>query len=619
MSDRAKRRLAAIVAADVAGYSRLIRADEEGTLDVLRTLRRELIGPLLIEHAGRIANTAGDSLLLEFPSAVNAVHFSAAMQESMAARNADVPADQRIEYRIGINVGDVVAEGKDLLGDGVNVAARLEGLAEPGGICVSRAVRDHIRDKLDLEMDDMGEVEVKNIARPVRTFRLLTEPGSERQGRLKTTASRGRLFIVVVAVVVTIGAVFWWQYWTREADQLPRRPSDLPAIAVLPFDNMSGDPNQEYFSDGITDDLITDLSRVSGLFVIARNSVFTYKGTPVKVQQVGRELGVSYVLEGSVRKAGDRVRINAQLVEASTGHHLWADRYDRELTDVFALQDEVVQRIVSALAVELTEQEQVELTQAAKAHPQAYDTLLRGLEELHRYTREGNAEALKLFEKAIALDPGFARAYADSAYVLANRVISGWSQTPDDDIRRANEFAERAQALDDSLPQVYHAISSIALAENRLEASIAAAQRAIELEPNYADWYAVLASQLNYGGRPKEAIKMIQTAMRLNPRYGFFYVWIKGHAHFMMQDYAAAIAEFEDVVKRNPDFPRGRLYLAASYAQSGQIDEARWEANEALALLPDLTIETQRQTAPYKEAADMERYIEGLRKAGIPE
>ena len=271
------------------------------------------------------------------------------------------------------------------------------------------------------------------------------------------------------------------------------------------------------------------------------------------------------------------------------------------------------------MAIELTSQEQAELTQAARAHPEAYDTLLRGLDEMHRYTREGNAEALKLFEKAIALDPSFARAYADSAYVLANRVISGWSQTPTDDLWRANEFAERAQALDDSLPQVYFALSAVALAENRIDTSIAPAQRAIELEPNYADSYAVLANQLNYGGQPKEAIEMIQTAMHLNPRYGFFYVWIKGHTHFMMQDYAAAIAEFEDVTERNPDFPRGRLYLAASYSLSGRIEEATWEAKEAIAILPDLTIGKERRTTPYKEAADMERYIEGLRKAGVPE
>jgi adenylate cyclase len=617
-----ERRLAAILSADVVGYSRLMGADEAGTLGALIAHRKELIDPKIAEHNGRIVKLMGDGALVEFASVVEAVHCAVAIQEGMAERNTGVADDRRIAFRIGINVGDVIVEADDIYGDGVNVAARLEGLAEPGGICVSRAVRDQVRDKLDLALDDLGEVEVKNIARPVRAFRVRAEPGV-----VAATTKRPRkawlwpAFAAVAAVgAAMLGAVAWWQPWTRDTESVSiERPSDLPAIAVLPFDNMSGDPAQDYFSDGITEDLITDLSRISGLFVIARTTMFSYKGKPITVRQVGDELGVQYVLEGSVRKAGNRVRINAQLINVRGGHHVWADRFDRELTDVFALQDEVTQRIVSALAVKLTVQEEERLNQAAKAHPEAYDTLLRGLERLRRYTREANAEARLLFEKAISLDPEFARAYADLAYTRAIDVVSGWSDDPDEDVQRAAELIDNAIALDDSIPQVHFARSVVYRLQGRHDEAIAAARQAVAFDPNYADGYAVLAISLNYVGRPEEGLAAIQTAMRLNPRHPFFYVWIKGQAYFLMEDYTGAVAEFENVVESNPHFPRGHLMLAAAYGQVGRIDDAEWAATEVLTLLPDFSIEKARQTTPYKNPADMERYIEGLRKAGVPE
>lgn len=397
------------------------------------------------------------------------------------------------------------------------------------------------------------------------------------------------------------------------------RPSDLPAIAVLPFENMSGDPTQDYFSDGITEDLITDLSRISGLFVIARRTVFSYKGKPVTVGKVGSELGVQYVLEGSVRKAGNRVRINVQLVNVRGGHDVWADRFDREITDVFALQDEVTQKIASALAVQLTAQEEERLSQAAKAHPEAYDTLLRGLERMRRYTQESNAEARQYFQKAISLDPRFARAYADLAYGWTNDVIGGWSENPSEDLRRAAELTEKALKLDDSIPQVHFARSVVDRLRGRYDEAIAAAQRAIALDPNYADGYAVLAIALNYGSRPDEGLRAIDTAMRLNPRHPFFYVWIKGQAHFLNRDYAGAIAEFERVIESNPHFSLGHLMLAAAYGHVGRIEDAEWEAAEVHSLVPDFSIELARHTMPYKNPKDMERYIDGLRKAGLPE
>jgi TolB-like protein len=511
----------------------------------------------------------------------------------------------------------VIVEGDDIYGDGVNVASRLEGLAEPGGICVSRAVRDQVRDKLDLALDDLGEVEVKNIARPIRAFRVLTGPGAAALAR-----KRGKLWswpVVAGAaamIVAAVGGVAWWQPWTREAKTVSiERPADLPAIAVLPFDNMSGDPAQDYFSDGITEDLITDLSRVSGLFVIARNSVFTYKGTPVKVQQVGRELGVAYVVEGSVRKAGDRVRINAQLVDAQTGHHLWADRYDRELTDVFALQDEVVQKIVAALAVRLTADEEARLGRAAKVDPEAYDLLLRGLARFRRFS----AAARAFFERAIALDPRFARAHADVAWSHALDVAFGWTDNPEPSLQRAIDMAQQALALDDSVPHVYIALASIHRRQRRFDDSIAAARRAIELDPNYADGYAQLANSLNYGGRPEEALKAINTATRLNPRNPFFFRQIAGHAHFLLGRYEEAASVFETVLERNPNLLPAHLVLASTYAHLGRIEDAQWEAQEVLTLQPNFSLAQERERSAYKRPADRERYIEGLRKAGLPE
>jgi TolB-like protein/Flp pilus assembly protein TadD len=392
-----------------------------------------------------------------------------------------------------------------------------------------------------------------------------------------------------------------------------------PAIAVLPFENMSGDPAQDYFSDGITEDLITDLSRISGLFVIARNSSFTYKGTPVKVQQVGRDLGVHYVLEGSVRRVGDRVRINAQLVDARTGLHLWAERYDRDLVDVFALQDEVTQKIVAALAVKLTTGEQERLNRTAESNPEAYDMMLRGLERLRRYTREANTEARAFFEKAIAHDPNYARAHANLAYTYATDVQNGWADAPDQAIARALEIAGDALALDASVRQVHFAFGIIHLFDKRHDQAIAASRRALKLDPNYADAYGQMALILNYAGRPEAALEAIRKAMRLDPRRPFFYVWIKGQAHYLMRHYDAAIAEFERVVERNPANPAGHLGLAAAYAQVGRIEDAEWQAQEILALFPDFTLARERQREPYKDPAHLDRYIEGLRKAGLPE
>jgi adenylate cyclase len=616
-----ERKLTAILASDVVGYSRLMDEDEAGTLAALKAYRNETIDPRIAEHSGRIVKLMGDGALIEFPSVVEAVLCAVEIQEALADRNAGVADGRRIELRIGINVGDVIVDGDDIYGEGVNVAARLETLAEPNGICISRTVHDQVRDKLDLMIDDLGEIEVKNIARPVRAFRVLTGPGAKAPVQKRAASRRWPAIAAVAALVMAVlGALAWWQPWTGGTGGLSvARPSDLPAIAVLPFDNMSGDPEQEYFSDGITEDLITDLSRISGVFVIARTTVFTYKGRSVTVQQVGNDLGVQYVLEGSVRKADSRIRINVQLVDVRSGRHLWADRFDREITDVFAVQDEVTQKIVSALAVKLTADEEKHLRQATMVDPGAYDVFLRGLELYRRYTFETRTEARELFERAIELDPSFARAHAGIALTRVYDYLEGTAESPELSLQQASEMVQHALALDESVPQVYFAASYVYLQLGRHEDAVAAARRAVELDPNYADGYVQMALSLIFSGRSEEGLEQMANAMRLNPWHPFLYPWVLGHAHFLMGQYEDAIALFEKVIESNSQYHDGHLALAASYGMAGRIDDAEWEAEELLTLQPGFTIAKNLHRKSYKNATDAERWVEGLRKAGLPE
>jgi len=612
-----ERRLSAILAADVVGYSRLMGEDEAGTLGTLKEYRASCVDPRIAEHGGRIVKTTGDGLLAEFPSVVEAVVCAAEIQANMAAQNDAVPADRQFRFRIGINVGDVIADGDDIYGDGVNVAARLEGLAEPGGICLSRAVRDQIRDKLDYVLDDLGEIEVKNIARPVRAFRVALD-GASGQRSPPTVAARTALWrrpatvAALLLIVVAAGVLGWIRPW--EPGTVPPARTGQIGIAVLPFNNLSGDPGQEYFSDGITEDLISDLSRVSGLFVIARSTMFTYKGKTVGAQQVGRELAVPYVLEGSVRKAGNRVRVNAQLIDAARERPLWAERYDRALTGVFDLQDEVSQKIISALAVTLTRDEAGRLGRV-RTSPEAYDMLLRGLAELRRYTPETAREAIRYFERALALDPNYARAYAALGYTYAVGVIFGWTKSPEADGRRALELIGTAEKLAPNLPQVHFAYSNAYRALRRLDEAIAAAHRAVQLDPNYADAYAALAITLNYAGRPEEGIDAIRKSMRLNPRFSFFEVWVLAQGYFVQERYADAIVELRKVIETNPSFVQGHKLLAAAYALKGDTGDASWETDEILNLLPSFTLSVERERAPYIKPV-LDRYMDGLRKAG---
>ncbi|MEE8188600.1 MAG: tetratricopeptide repeat protein [Kiloniellales bacterium] len=624
-----ERRLAAILAADVVGYSRLMGRDEEGTLARLTAFRKELMEPCIARHHGRMVKLMGDGALVEFASVIDAVNCAVETQGAIAERNAARTEGERIHFRVGINVGDIIVEDDDIYGDGVNIAARLEGLARPGGICISGKVYDEVHSKLDLTYQSMGAQRVKNIEEPVRAYSILLDgeaaPAKGVRGRRGLGTAQLAGAAALLLVLVAGGIAFWLQPWetavapTLMQDLTIVLKEDRPSIAVLPFDNLSGDPEQEYFVDGMTEDLITDLSQVSGLLVIARNSVFTYKGKAVKVQEVGRELGVKYVLEGSVRRIGDRVRINAQLVSAEDGSHLWAERFDREITDVFALQDEVTQRIVSALAIKLTQGERERLSRASETNPEAYDMLLRGLEYLRRYTREDMREARAYFERAIALDPDFARGHADLALSLSNELRAGWADDPAATLERAMKHGRHALALDPTTREVYFALGSLYLRQRRHEDAMASNLTVLKLDPNYADSYAQMAWILIYAGRPEEALEFMSKAMRLNPRHAFFYRAILAQAYFHLERFEKAAEELVKVNQLNPQFLFGRQYLAATYGQMGRLEDAQWEGDEIATLQPGFTLSAERARSQYKNESDREFFIEGLRKAGLPE
>jgi adenylate cyclase len=577
-----ERRLAAILAADVVGYSRLIRADEEGTLAALQALRSELIDPRIAAHKGRIVKEMGDGLLVEFGSVVGAVRGAAEIQRALIEHNASMQVDRRIVFRIGVNLGDVVIEGDDIHGDGVNVAARLEALAEPGGICVSGAVHDQVRDRLDLAFEDMGDREVKNIDRPIRMWRW-SPGGSDNPARIET-------------------------------GQGPPAVPDKPSIAVLPFDNMSGDPEQEYFADGITEDIITDLSRIPDMLVIARNSTFTYKGKAAKIGDVCRDLGVRYVLEGSVRKAGERVRITAQLIDGRSGGHLWAERYDRGLEDIFAVQDDVTAKIVRALEVELTGGAAAREAREQTHSPEAYDSVLRGREQYRLFTRDGNAAARELYERAAALDPDYAEPYAG----LAETYVQDWFMGSEPALDRAFELAQQAAARDPNLPLVQEALSTVHLFKKQHAEAIATARRWIELEPGNADAYATLAGAMHFVGENEEVIALIEKAMRLNPFYPFYYPHYIGLANLGMRRFEAAVVALKRGVVRSPDALWPHVVLASCHGHLAQEAQASAQLAEVRRISPDFSIASLANLTPYKNSADLDLLVDGLSKAGLP-
>jgi adenylate cyclase len=622
-----KRKLTAILSADVKGYSHLMDDDEETTVRTLTTYR-EVISTLVIDHKGRVVDSPGDNILAEFTSVVDALRCAWDVQQEIKSRNSDLPENRRMNFRIGINLGDVIEEKDRIYGDGVNIAARLEALAKEGGICISGTAYDQVKNKLPFRYEYDGEQTVKNIKEPVRVYSILMKPETARKViadyKVRRKTWKKVALSAIIVLVVVAGGFIGWHLYHRQAAQIQPAFSDKtvfplpdkPSIAVLPFVNMSGDPEQEYFSDGITEDIITDLSKISGLFVIARHSVFTYKGKAIKIAEVGQEFGVRYVLEGSVRKANGRIRITAQLVDATTEGHLWAERYDRDLKDIFALQSEVTQKIVAALAVKLTEDESKRLVRKYTDNMEAYDFYLQGSEYQNRYTKKTNAQARIMFERAIDLDPEFAIAYAALGFTHFHERTFGWSQDPKS-LERALELAQKTLDLDDLLPLGHSLLGKVYLWKRQHEKAIAELKKTIALSPNSADGLVGLGYILNFAGRPEEAIVLVKKAMRLNPRYPAHYLWELGHAYFLTGRYEETIETLKRVLDRNSDFMPAHLLLAASYSEIGWEEEARAEVAEVERLSPPALSEALRQRLPYKDRAVSGRLFDSLRKAGL--
>jgi adenylate cyclase len=574
-----ERRLAAILAADVVGYSRLMETDEAGTLAALKHRRREVLAPLVSQHGGRIFKLMGDGALVEFPSVVNAVQCSVDIQKRMAAANAALPSNKQVLLRIGVNLGDVIVEGSDLYGDGVNLAARLEALAEPGGICLSDTAHQHVASKLPFGYHDLGAQSVKNFAKPVRVYSVSLEAVPAR---------------------------------SDEGTHL----RDKPAIVVLPFTNMSGDPEQEFFADGLTEDIITELSRFRDLLVISRNTSIRYKGKAVEVKKIAKELAVHYLIEGSVRKAGNRVRVTVQLIDAETDRHIWADRYDRELADIFAIQDEVTSSVVATLPRRVEAATRERAANKPTENMAAYECVLAGKLLHHRSTKEDNAAALAMLERAIELDPNYAHAHAWAACTLGQAWINGYCFDRDATWNKIIEELQTAHALDDNDSDVHRILAAVNLTHNDHDKATYHQERALALNPN-DDLVVVQQGEiLTWLGRPDEGVDWIKKAMRLNPYHPERFWNHLGRAHFVSHRYVEAVEAFKRITA--PDHMH-HAFLAAAYAQMGNEVEARSYAREVLARKPDFTVEDYLSTVHYKRQEDLDHHRASLLKAGLPD
>ena len=613
------RRLAAIMFTDIVGFSRQMGANEARTLRLLET-HNQIIQKAVAEHHGMVIKTVGDAFLVDFPSVVHAVQCAQQIQAQFQTHNTDTAPPEQIHVRIGIHLGDIVQKDGDVFGDGVNIASRLQGLAEPDSICLSDVVYRDVAKKLDLgAVVSLGRPKLKNIAERFQVYTLLHEkPVGLRQHlqvqRLKLKQWR-RMLQVATTMLLLVGVGIIGRYlYAPSSSGLPL--PDKPSIAVLPFSNMSGDPEQEYFSDGITEDLTSDLSQISSLFVIARNSAFTYKGKAVKVQEVSREMGVRYVLEGSVRKANEQVRITVQLIDATTGGHLWSERYDRPLTDIFALQDEIVQKIVTTLKIQLTLMEQGFLVRKRTDNLEAYDYVLRGMAAWLRYTKEANAQARQMFEQAVALDPQYAEAYTGLGFTYWLEWYTQWN--PDSqNLERTFELTQKAVALDDTIPTAHTVLGWVYLFKAQHEQAIAEMERTVSLAPNSADGYSSLGIVLAYAGRAGDGIELIEKAMRLDPRYPVQYESYLGHAYRIAGRYEEAIAAWKKVVSRIPNYFPAHIFLAATYSELGQNPEAQAAAAEVLRISPSFSVEAWAQRLPYKDSTAVERFLTSLRQAGL--
>ena len=623
--ERTKRKLSGILSADAVGYSRLMQEDEASTILTLAD-SKELMATLIQKYRGRVVDAPGDNLLAEFGSVVDATECAVKIQQELKLKNAELPDNRRMDFRIGVNLGDVVEEADRIYGDGVNIAARLEGLAEPGGICISGTAFDQVKNKLQLGYAYLGEHSVKNIAEPVRVYRVLMEPEAAGkvigEKRFLGRVSRKTAMVAIIALAIVAGGLIGWNIYLQQSkkvepaslDKMAFPLSDKPSIAVLPFDNMSEDPDQEYFCDGITEEIITALSKVPRLFVIARNSSFTYKGKPVKVQQVSEELGVRYVLEGSVRKIDNQLRITVQLIDAIAGHHLWSERYDRELKDIFAIQDDITIKILTEMRVQLTDGEVARLLEKCTNNLQAYLKILEGTQysNMHKHT-----EAIERFEEARSLDPQNACAYAWLSWENLMNVWFGPSATRAQSFKKAFEFAEKCKALDDTLNSCRQVLGHAYLMKREYDKAISEGQLAIELNPNSALAAVLYGWTLRSVGRYEDALEECEKALRLDPLNPISPMYQKCATYNVMRRHEEAIATCKIVIDLSPKYAPAYFQLALAYSSLDQMDEARAAASGILKIYPNFSVEDFVKAIPYKKEADRDLLIDGLRKAGL--
>jgi len=608
-------------------------ADEEGTFLKVRSYLDNFAQIIAINN-GEVIKYAGDAVLAIFNSATDALICAAQVQASTAERNQDLHDDDKVRFRIGLNLGDIIKDRGDVFGDGVNVAARLEALAKPEGICVSGSFYDAIAMKLPFDFEFMGEQQVKNISKPIRAYHASLQEGSEIpvSAKLQTTKnqSQNNLIYIAIGIAIAVSVLFAWLTISTQETKPPEITSTQPAnetpaltqphaIIVLPFDDISSESDQGYFVDGITEDIITDLSRLSGLKLLARNTSFQYKGKTVDPKKIRQELNVAYMLEGSVRKSGSQIRVTAQLIDTETAHHIWADRYDRKLTDVFAVQDDVTQNIVNALALHLTEQDKAALVHKRTNSIEAYETFLRGQRLYRTRTMETNKQAQETLKEAIKLDPSYARSYGTLALSLTQAVNAGWTDNLVEDSNRALELARKAVSLDDQSPHAYWSLAFTHLYRNEHQQAIEAIQRSIEISPSYADAYALLALIKVYSGEAEEVIELMKKSMDLNPHYSWDYLWILGLSYYTLDQFEKANEYFERALERNLNSLRPLLYRTATYMELGMQDEAEWEIEQLVEIYPNLTISQLATRSPISDPKALQRFLSHLRNAGLPE
>ena len=620
-----KRKLAAILSADVEGYSRLMGNDEASTIHTL-TAYKDAMTAHIEQNRGRVVDAPGDNLLAEFASVVDAVQCAAEIQRELAERNAELPEERRMVFRIGVNLGDVVEEKDRIYGDGVNIAARIEGLASGGGICISRSAYDQVKNKLNLGYEYLGEHTVKNIAEPVPVYRVLMEPEAAGKiiGEKRTRLTRWHWAAVAVVVLVFgAAAVAIWNFYIRSTPSLKKDVSpgetltslsNKPSIAVLPFKNLSGDTEQDYFSDGVTNDIITDLSKFGGVFIIASNTVFTYKNKSVKIKEIGQELGVRYVIEGSVQKAGDKVRINAQLIDATSRHHLWAERYERDLKDIFALQGEIVQTIVATLAIKVRETELARAMRKDTDNLEAYDYYLRGWEHYYQRTRSANIKAKEMFKKAIELDHDYGAAYMALGWAYFMDATSGWTEFSAQAMQRAQDLAQKALSLEDSNANSHGLLGTCYLYQGEYDLAISELRQAIGLNPNSPVGYLILGHGLLFAGQTDDAIEALETALRLDPNRSNTNFFL-GLGYYFKGRYDDAIRVLKRRLSRAPDNEDSHITLTAAYAQAGRPEDSARAANKVLQLLPFFKVDSYGTA--FRNPDDRKHIRDGLRKAGL--